>query len=354
MSDYYPSVVKLGKIEPLQGSDFLEITTVMNEYPVILRKGQYKEGDIVSFICYDAIVPDNETFHFLAPAPKKDDDGNIIQPSPPVGSVPEKYRTIKSKKIRGTYSEGIIVDAPPGFNEGDSVIDFFGLKKRVYEEEQDDLPTRGRTNNEVSPKSFNLFKYDLEGLAKYGYAFEEGEDVLITEKLEGENCTFVYLEDKLWVRSRNFFKRKDEDCYWWDFPTRLNLEEKLAAYPGLAIWGEYYASVKGFKYDAITVNGKLQRKFRVFDIWDVGAKKFLEWNDVETISKAIGLDTVPILYKGPWKTDRSLHELAEGTSTIGTCVKEGWVMRSLPEKWHEKLGRKIIKLKGRDYKLFKK
>jgi hypothetical protein len=45
--------------------------------------------------------------------------------------------------------------------------------------------------------------------------------------------------------------------------------------------------------------------------------------------------------------------MAEGTSTIGTCVREGIVIRSVPEAWDPKLGRKIIKLKGRGYKLFK-
>jgi hypothetical protein len=40
-------------------------------------------------------------------------------------------------------------------------------------------------------------------------------------------------------------------------------------------------------------------------------------------------------------------------TTIGTCVREGIVIRSVPEAWDPKLGRKIIKLKGRGYKLFK-
>ena len=81
--------------------------------------------------------------------------------------------------------------------------------------------------------------------------------------------------------------------------------------------------------------------------------KYCWKREVERITKEIGLETVPILYRGPWKTDRSLHELAEGQSTIGACVKEGFVMRSIPEAWHERLGRKIIKLKGRGYKLAK-
>jgi RNA ligase (TIGR02306 family) len=238
-------------------------------------------------------------------------------------------------------------------NEGDSVVEYYNLQKRVYEEELPELPEKGSQNNTSPPKTFTLHKYDLEGLAKYGYVFQEGEEVIISEKLEGENYTMIYAEDQLWCKSRNYFKKNDPDSHWWEIPRRMNLEEKLKDYPGLAIVGELYGNVKGWHYDVPIIDNRFQRKFRVFDIWDIKFKRFMEWSDVEKICAEIGLETVPVLYKGPWKTDRSLHCLAEGKSTIGNCVREGFVMRSVPESWHEKLGRKIIKLKGRDYKLAK-
>lgn len=350
MSEWTCIVYKLGKIESLPDSDYLEITTVMNEYPCILRKGQYKEGDLVSFLSYDTVVPDTEEFHFLAKPQKRDKDGTILIGPPPVGQVKLNQRIIKSKMIRGIYSEGLIIDAPPGFKEGDSVVEHFGLTKREYEEE---LPEKGTNNNEVSPTTFQLKKYDLESLAKYAYVFEEGEEVLIHEKLEGENCSITYAEDKLWVKSRNYFKRNEPTSHWWELPNRLNLEEKMKDFPYLTCFFEYYGAVKGWKYDCQTINNQIQRSARVFDIFDLKNKKYLEWSEVERISKAIGLETVPLLYKGPWKTDRSLNELAEGQSTIGTCIREGFVMRSSPEGFHPKLGRKIVKLKGRGYKLAK-
>jgi RNA ligase (TIGR02306 family) len=350
MSDWHPCIVKLGKIDSLLGSDFLEITTVMGEFPCIFRKGEYKEEQLVSFLPYDSVVPDTEQWHFLAKPTKRDKDGTVLIPPPPVGQVPIKDRIVKARKIRGTYSEGLIVNAPPGFQEGDSIVEYFSLTKREYEEE---LPERSTGNQESAPKSFFLSKYDLEGLAKYGYAFQEGQQVIITEKIEGENCAIVYAEDRLWVRSRNWFKKDEPDSHWWDIPHRYNLPEKLKDFPRLVVFGELYGGVKGWKYDCPIINNRIQRKFRVFDIWDIKNKKFLEWDEVERITQAIGLETVPVLYKGAWTTDRSLHSLAEGKSTIGTCVREGFVVRSVPESWNEKLGRKILKLKGREYKLVK-
>lgn len=350
MSDWHPIVYRLGKIDPLPGSDFLEITTIMGEYPAILKKGQYKENQLASFLPYDTIVPDNEYFHFLAKPIKRDKNGNVLIPPPNVGSVPLKDRTIKARKIRGFYSDCLIVDAPLGFSEGDSIIDYFGLTKREYEEE---LPEKGSNDNEVAPKTFSLFKYELEGLAKYGYVFEENEPVIICEKLDGQNFSLTYLEDKLWVRSRNFFKRESNDSIWWNIPHRLNLSDKLKNYPGLTIWGELYGAIKGWKYDCEVIDNRIQVNFRVFDIFDIKNRKFLSWDEVVKISSEIELKTAPVLYRGPWKNDRSLHNLAEGKSTIGDCIREGWVMRSELESFHPKLGRKIVKLKGKGYKLIK-
>jgi RNA ligase (TIGR02306 family) len=376
MSDWHAIVYKLGPISKLPNSDNLELTTVMGEYPVVIRKDQFKEGQLVSWIPYDSVCPNTKYFEFLQTT-KKDKAGNV--------TVVDKPIIIKSRRLRGTYSEGLILEAPPGFKEGDSVVDFYGLTKRVYEEEKDELQksmNRASGQVEKSPKTFKLFKYDLEGLAKYSSHFQEGEEVIIFEKLEGENFSCTYAEGKLWVRSRNLFKRNGERpyfrkhqwlkkawyefkewlnppknteafSYWWEVPVRFNLEEKLKKYPYLTIWGELYGGIKGWYYDCETVDGSLQRKVRIFDIYDIKNKKFLEWEEVERITKELGLETSPILYRGPWKSDRSLHDLAEGKSTIGDCVREGWVMRSVPESYSEGLGRKIVKLKGRDYKLAK-
>jgi RNA ligase (TIGR02306 family) len=350
MSDFHPCIARIQKIEKHPNADTLSIYTVLNEYPVVDKTDKYQVGDLVAYICADAIVPDTEYWHWLAKPLKRDKDGSVLIPPPPVGQVKEKDRIIKAKRIRNVYSEGLIVEAPIGFQEGDSVAEYFGLTKRVYEEE---LPETFDAGNEQAPKTFTLSKYDLDGLAKYGYVFQEGENVLISEKIEGENCTFIYSEDRLWVRSRNWFKREDEGSRWWELPHRLNLAEKLKNFPELAVWGELYGNVKHFKYDCPVVNNQIQRKFRIFDIWDIKQKRFLEWGIVEHIAIQLDLDTVPILYQGPFKNDDTLHQMAEGTSTIGTCVREGIVIRSVPEAWDPKLGRKIIKLKGRGYKLFK-
>src|SRR5690606_25416154 len=137
MSDWKPEVVRLGKINNLEGSDFLEITNILDTYPTILKKGQYKEGDLVSWIPYDSVLPRDERWLFLGLGELTDDDGNIIRPADTIETISPKRLIIKAKKIRGTYSEGLVADCPDGFSEGDSVVEYFNLTKRVYEEEID-------------------------------------------------------------------------------------------------------------------------------------------------------------------------------------------------------------------------
>lgn len=391
MSDWLALVVKIGKVDKLPNSDFLSITTVMKEYPVIFKTGDFKEGDLAAFFSYDTVVPDTEQFYFLAPKEKVDGSGKVKRPKPKVGEVPEEYRTIKAKRLRNTYSEGLLVPCPPGFKEGDSVIEYFALTKRVYEEEKEEVVTQNKTKNSIQHEKgpFQFPKYDLEGMAKYGYAFEDGEEVLISEKLEGQFCAYVYSKNRLWVRSRNHWKSnlpaqkyhrtifakwlayikqfiityiislfvkqsKVSNSEWWDIPIAQDLESSLKKYPDYMFCGEWYGNVPKFPYDCKMPNGQHIRRFRVFDIFNVKTKRFLEWDDVVKICADVNLDTAPILYRGPWISDRSLHALAEGTSVLNSShPKEGFVMRSIPEQFHSKLGRKIIKLKGRDYKLFK-
>lgn len=343
MSDWKPEIVKVGKVDSLEGSDFLEITTVMGVYPTIVRKGQFKEGDLAAWLPYDSVLPNDDRWLFLVPQNIKDKGFD---------EIPEKYRTLKSRKIRGAYSEGLLVEAPEGFNEGDCIIDHFKLTKRVYKEEYE-IDNTGTGDTEKNPENFELFKYDLDGIAKYGYVFDENEEVVVQEKLEGSNCSIVWMNDRIYVRSRNLFKKDVEGSFWWKPVYDLDLKNKLSKYPSLTLWGENLGGIKGYSYNCLIKNNIIQRKFVVFDIWDLKYKKFLDWDQVVEICNDLGVETAPILYRGPWQGIEWLKPMAEGQSVIGKCVREGVVVRSVPEGWHHKLGRKILKLKGHGYKLQK-
>lgn len=59
-SEHRVEVVRLGPITKHPDADTLSITTVLGGYPVILRTGEYKEGDLAVYVPIDSVVPEND------------------------------------------------------------------------------------------------------------------------------------------------------------------------------------------------------------------------------------------------------------------------------------------------------
>jgi RNA ligase (TIGR02306 family) len=395
MSDWQPQIVRIEKVEKHPFADALDIATVLGDYPVIVKRDEYNTDDVAGYIPIDSIVPDTEYFHFLGPKiteKYEEIEGNeivtktrAIGPKFSVGSVPEKYRIIKAKKIRGIYSQGMLVKLPAfcGFKHetltdgtdqhtgnsspldvletlkvGDSIVDLVGLKK-WEEEEEENLPglkkTRG-TNAEKAPQGWTIPHYDIDGIRKYIVCLNEGEEIVLTEKIHGSNAGFSHDGTRLWVKSRNFYKKQDEEDMWWDVALRYDLEYKLKqAATGLVFFGEVYGQVKGFRYDTIIAEGRLMTKVRFFDVWDTKLMRYMNYQERLNMLAACGLDSVPELYRGPWLGKEKMYPYAEGMSTLNPKhIREGWVLNTLTERYEPRLDSRMqVKLVGEGYNLQK-
>ena len=372
MSDWQPQVVRIEKVEKHPDADALDVCTVLGDYPVITKRNEYKVGDLASYIPIDSIVPDNNDFHFLCPLNKEKYEEfvgqdlvtkeRILGPKFPVGSVPEKYRRIKAKRIRGIYSQGMLVQVPrlafPFYLiEGDSVVEELELKK-WEEEEEENLPglkkTRG-TNAEKAPQGWAIPHYDIDGIRKYVDCLGEAEEIVLTEKLHGSNAGFSHDGTRLWVKSRNYYKKMDEDDMWWDIALRYDLESKLAQQPGLVFFGEVYGQVKGFRYDTVIAEGRLMTKVRFFDVFNTKTMRYLNYDDRVKVLAELGLDTVPELYRGKFTNKSDIYSFAEGMSTLNPKhIREGFVLNTLKERYEPRVdGRLQFKLVGEGYNLQK-
>ena len=326
MSEFHCVVVKIENVEKHPNADSLSIFNVHGGYPCIFRTTDFNEGDLAAYIPVDAIVNLKDSrFAFLS------------------DRVDKEFQRIKAKRLRGIFSMGLLIKADPSWELGQNVQEILGITK--YEPEAEMERTGGMTV--VGPQ---IPVYDLESVRKYKNLISENEEIVITEKLHGANCRFMYDSvGEFWLGSHRTFKKPGSENLWCKVADKYNLKEKLSKYPDLAFYGEVHGSgvQKGFTYGA--QNGELL--FRVFDIWNNQKKCWLDYASLVKITSELDLLRVPVLYQGPWSNN--LLNLAEGQSTLGAHIREGCVIQAVTEQWDEKAGRKKLKLIGQGYHLLK-
>ncbi len=258
---------------------------------------------------------------------------------------------------------------------GEDISEVLGLTK--YEEADDDESLLTVKKNKISseqaeknPEGWNVPYYDKESLKRYIACIREDEEIVLSEKINGACSTFCHDGEKLYCKSRNYFKREqifwtdgenvkhtvDSTDQWWDLARRLDLKNKLSAYPFLALYGECAGQVKGFRYDAKIVDGRLNTCLYVFDVYDVKNQRFFDYDDRVDFIKSLGLTPAPELYRGLWKGKDEMFPYAEGkTRTKGNHIIEGFVLNTVKERFEEKLhSRMSVKLVGEGYSLSKK
>lgn len=362
MSNWYNQIVKIEKVEKHPYADNLSIATVMNDYPVIIRTGTFNEGDLASYVSIDSIYPDTDQFYHLCPAKieKYEENGEVktknVGPKYKLGEVPEEKRILKAKKIRNIYSQGLLIDAIPGLKEGDSIVDVLNLKKWEEPEEEENFnKLKTNANAEKSPDGWKIPYYDIEGLRKYISCIGEDEEIVLSEKVHG--CFFAssYDGDRLWVKSRNFYKRRDNECMWWNAAIRYDLENKLSKYPMLVFAAELCGQVKKFRYGTEIKDGALQTKLVFFDIYNIKTQRYLDYDDFLSIMKDLDLQTTPLLYRGKWLGKEVMYQYAEDKTKLGeTNIREGFVLSTTKERFEPRLNSRMkLKLIGEGYNLQK-
>lgn len=363
MSDWKPQIVKIEKVIKHPDADNLDVVTVLGDYPVIVKSNEYKEADITAYLPIDTIVPDTDQFYFLCPKNiEKYEEGGETKvkstgPKYLLGSVPEKQRIIKAKKIRGIYSQGVLVSGNySSLNVGDSVVELLQLKK-WEEEEEENLPKLKNISGCTAspPKNFSIPYYDLESIRKYLRCVESEQDIILQEKLNGSNFSAVFDGTTLVVKSRNFYKKLNPDDMWAEAAIRNNLEQKLSKYPMIVLFGELVNQIKNFRYTTEIIDGKLATDLYFFDAYNIKTGKYLDYDDFKKIIEDLDLKSAPVLYRGPWLGKDKMYQFAEGNSTLNSkVIREGWVLSVAKERFEPLLnGRLKLKLVSETYNLKK-
>lgn len=321
MSEFHVEVVRVGRIEEHPNADMLEVTRVY-DYPVIVRKGDFKEGDLAVYVPVDSVVPDRPEWAFF-----------------------QGHRRIKAKKLRGIYSQGLLVHTPEGaWRVGTDVREFMGIDK--YEPPLS-MITGGECERGPTDWTFPTYT-DIEGLRRYPNVLEPGEPVIMAEKIHGINARFCHDGERLWVGSHHQVKRDDPKSVYWIAARNAELEERLAKAPMKVFFGEVYGQVQDLKYGI-----KSGVAVRFFDVFDVKEGRYLDFEDAFKQAVKLELRWVPVLYGGEWRYELA-EEHAEGRSTLADHVREGTVIRPFKERYNDEIGRVILKRHGEGYLLRKK
>lgn len=317
-----------------------------------------KDGKVlVAWVPPDSTVPINKPeFSFLAKDAKQDGRARI-----------------KAKKLRGVVSFGLLVPAPEGSKEGDNVAELLGV-----EHYEPPLPgEKGRKGvylgGEVA-KGPNVFtvKYDVDAFRRYNFLFNEGEEVLITEKLDGCSSRYVFVDGVMYCGSRNEWKKEfptydhlniellmkqgleeakakeimdkllsgpKKKNLWWDILERTPILEKFCRdHPNYVVYGEIFGQVNRIKYGLSDIN-----RFAAFDI--MYESKWLDALESRDMLEKAGVNVVPLLTET--KTIKynfdTICTLAEGPTLIkdakpGT-IREGCVVKPIKERWDDRGGR---------------
>lgn len=286
-------IVKIKDIREIPGADRIELATVM-DYTVVVKKGEYKPGDLGLYIEVDSLLPDGLTDELrakytdikegreMADATKEEIETALktIQESskyPYFEFLRDRKFKIKSMKLGkfGVISQGILFKPSElGITDAKVGKDYtlqFGITEVVQDEEEAGLTGkkdnwfvrklmryawyrnwRKRHNVSETWDPTNPGKSDEENVQKvYTEMFKRYRDKkwVKTEKLEGQNIT-VFSEkvkpslfDRIFHRNAEIkrigvcsrtreLNKNGNGKAFWNTVLRLKLDEKIKNIPG--------------------------------------------------------------------------------------------------------------------------
>ena len=351
MSRELASVQKITSLEPIKGKDRIELATILG-WHVIVKKGDFKVGDLAVYVQYDTILPPRPEFEFLRPrCYSKKYDG---------------FR-ISNMKMAGVFSEGIvfpmsILDGDCGrFNEGRDVSEELEVQKY----DPDVMKEVEIAKNSKIPIIQFLMRYEWfrkcfrkwasNRKPKLGYPTEihkaseaniqvvfdglKDQNLLYykSEKLEGQAATYhITKKGKFRVYSHNVGLPKS-DNNWWRVAEKFDIEKRMKQYmkdhriPEMYIQGEVVGP--GIQKNIYKLESL---DFYVYDAGDIAQEKVRTYDleGLEEFQDATNLNLVPILEREVPLPDTCDEVLAdcEGKSIFGSTMKnqrEGIVWRSM-------------------------
>lgn len=338
MTDIRATVVEFD-LYPHPNADILSIARIRNTaWQCIVKTAEMQDKTIGLYIPIDSLVSThNPEFSFLAKDAK------------------EGRARVKTIRLRGALSQGLLIPAPHGSVVGQDFTEALGITRW-----EPAIPACLRGDMIRDPGNF--IKYtSIENYKNFPNVFKEGELVKISEKQHGTNARFGLIDDgtlgelKYYVGTHKTARNKEGTNLYSRMSQTLGLEEKLLPLVDkykptqhLIVYGEIYGSgVQDLTYDC----EKNQQKLAIFDV--LIDHTYQPWEIILEVAEALGVKTVPLLYRGPFDLEKALAFRDGRTILGGRHVREGVVVCAEPEATDVLIGRKMLKFISDDYLLRK-
>lgn len=302
------SIQKILSLDSIEGADAIMKATVLG-WQVVVKKDEFKVGDLIVYCEIDSIMPDKPEFEFLK----------------------SRGMRIKTVKLRGQVSQGIcfpISILPSDFiiEEGEDCTEALGVMK--YE------PIVPASLSGVAKGGFPSFipKTDetrvqvLQGLLN---EYKGKNYFYVTEKLDGSSITVYLNNGEFGVCSRNLDLEKDEGSSFWSAVIELGIEDKLRQLGrNIALQGELVGS--GIQGNKLKLIG---RKVYFFNAFDIDNYKYLGYDDFMTLINDLGVESVPVIQTNYELSDdiQSIVKFATRKSVLSNSDvwAEGIVIRNM-------------------------
>jgi hypothetical protein len=335
------SIQKIIKLEPIENADSIEKATILG-WSLVVKKGEFNEGDYCVYCEVDSILPDKPEFEFL-----KD----------------KKFR-IKTIKLRGQISQGIAfpLSILPNkkWNENDDVTKILNIKKYDPQGELEakllkDIENRKQNKIFKFMKRYSWYrklfllhsnkgefpkfipKTDEDRIQLFPNICEREKDTIFTftEKLDGQSGTWFLIKKKtlfgkkyiFGVCSRRIHLSKLDNSSYWTIAKQYDLKNKLEVLIG--------------KYDYVALQGEIigegiqKNKYNIkgYDVYFFNLiypdKKIISFGQYGGVLSQLGLKRVPFLeYSKLKSTIPEMVEYAHGKSIISDIYREGIVCRN--------------------------
>lgn len=270
---------------PNEEVEKLEVAKIL-EWPVVIPKGQYKEGELVVFITIDSIVPEsNPYFEFMRR---------------------QKFR-IWNARFKGAASSGLVCplsilpskindlllhpncDFISTYQEQDDVTELLGITK--YEKPLD-MSVRGDAAGNFPTNLISIS--DEDNMLSYPKALEEldGKEVYVSQKVDGSSTTFIFNNGEFKACSRRF-ELKEGSGFPWQAVNKYDIKNKLIKYnKNLVIQAESI----GPKLNANRLELS-ELEIRVFRMKDLNTMQLLNYTDLALNCAYLDLPMVDVIDK---------------------------------------------------------